>query len=134
MRAHAGESLEGFWKTIDDETGKPKSIVEIFAKDGKFSGKIVKLFREPNEDPEPKCDKCSGPRKDQPVLGMEIMTDLKKDNDVKFSGGEIVDPKNGKSYSCKVEVVEDGKKLKMRGFIGFSLLGRTQIWEKAEKP
>lgn len=130
--AFAQNAIVGQWKTIDDETGKPKSIIEIFEQDGVFNGKIVKLFREPGEDQNPKCDKCSGDKKDQPVLGMQNLNGLKKDDDTHWSGGEILDPKNGKTYSCKAEVIENGKKLKLRGFIGFSLIGRTQTWEKVE--
>jgi uncharacterized protein (DUF2147 family) len=128
--AVAQNSIVGQWKTIDDETHKPKSIIEIFEKDGVYNGKIVKLFREPTEDQNPKCDKCSGDKKDQLILGMQNLNGLKKDSDTRWSGGEILDPKNGKTYSCKAELIEDGKKLKMRGFIGISLLGRTQVWER----
>lgn len=130
--AFAQNAIVGQWKTIDDETGKPKSIIEIFEKDGVFNGKIVKLFREPSEEQNPKCDKCSGDKKDQPILGMQNLNGLKKDSETKWSGGEILDPNNGKTYSCKAEVIEGGKKLKLRGFIGFSLLGRTQTWERVE--
>jgi uncharacterized protein (DUF2147 family) len=128
--AVAQNSIVGQWKTIDDETHKPKSIIEIFEKDGVYNGKIVKLFREPSEEQNPKCDKCSGDKKDQFILGMQNLNGLKKDSDTQWSGGEILDPKNGKTYSCKAELIEDGKKLKMRGFIGISLLGRTQVWER----
>lgn len=120
----------GRWKTIDDETNKPKSIVEIFEKDGLLYGKIEKLFRKPDEDQNPKCEKCTGDKKDQIVIGMQILNGLKKDSDSVWSDGEILDPNNGKTYSCKVTLIEDGKKLKVRGFIGFSLLGRTQIWDR----
>lgn len=126
----AQESIVGRWKTIDDETGKPKSIVEITEKDGAIVGKIEKLFREPTEDQNPKCDKCSGDKKDQLIIGMQILSGLKKDGDNKWSGGDILDPKNGKTYSCKVEIIENGQKLKLRGFIGLSLLGRTQVWQR----
>ncbi|MCC2678541.1 MAG: hypothetical protein K0R29_1117 [Pseudobdellovibrio sp.] len=128
----AQSAIVGQWKTIDDETGKPKSIIEIFEKDGVYNGRIVRLFREPTEDQNPKCDKCSGDKKDQPVLGMQNLVGLKKDSDTQWSGGEILDPKNGKTYSCKAEVIDGGKKLKLRGFIGFSLIGRTQTWERVE--
>ncbi|MGZ3768483.1 MAG: DUF2147 domain-containing protein [Bdellovibrio sp.] len=119
----------GQWKTIDDETKQPKSIVEITEKDGKLSGKITKLFRKPEEDQNPKCDKCEGDKKDKPIVGMEIMEGLTKDDNV-WSGGHILDPKNGKTYKCKIKVIEAGKKLEVRGFIGFSLIGRTQVWER----
>lgn len=130
--AQAQNTLTGKWKTIDDETGQPKSIIEIFEKDGKFYGKIEKLFRKADEDQNPKCDKCSGDKKDQLVIGMQILNDLKKNSETEWSGGDILDPNNGKTYSCKVELIENGKKLKVRGFIGFSLLGRTQFWLREE--
>ncbi len=123
-------SPAGKWKSIDDETNKPKSIIEIFEKDGQLYGKIEKLFRKSDEDQNPKCDKCSGAQKDQLIIGMQILSGLKKDSDIKWSGGEIIDPNNGKTYSCKVTLTEDGKKLEVRGFIGFSLLGRTQVWDR----
>lgn len=128
--AFAQVSPVGSWKSIDDETKQPKSIIVITEKEGKLFGKIEKLFRKPEEDQNPKCDKCSGDKKDQMIIGMEILTNLKKDSDTQWSGGEILDPKNGKTYSCKIELIEEGKKLKVRGFLGFSLLGRTQIWER----
>ena len=134
FNAHAADKIVGQWKTIDDETNKPKSIVEIYEKEGTYYGKIVKLFREPTEDQNPKCDKCSGDKKDKLILGMQILTGLKKDSETKWVDGDILDPKNGKTYSCKAEVIEDGKKLKLRGFIGISLLGRTQTWEAYTEP
>lgn len=121
----------GKWKTIDDETKLPKSIVEVSEVDGKLQGKIVQLFRKPEEDQNPKCDKCEDHRKDQPIIGMTIFEGLTKDDGV-WSGGKILDPKKGKLYSVKMELIEEGKKLKVRGFIGFSLLGRTQIWERQD--
>lgn len=119
----------GKWKTIDDETKQAKSIVQISERQGKLFGKIVQLFRKPDEDQNPKCDKCTGDKKDQPILQMEIIEGLTQDEDV-WSGGQILDPKNGKTYKCKIKVIDGGKKLEVRGFIGFSLLGRTQIWER----
>jgi uncharacterized protein (DUF2147 family) len=115
----------GKWKTIDDSTGKAKSIVEIYEQGGKLYGKITKLFRGPNEDQDPKCDKCKGAKHNQRVIGMVILEGLKKDGD-EWNGGTITDPANGKTYKCKIRV-ENGK-LKVRGYIGFSLLGRTQYW------
>lgn len=124
-----GMSPVGKWKTIDDETKQPKSIVEITETSGKLSGKIVQLFRKHEEDQNPKCDKCTGDKKDKPILQMEIIEGLTQDGDV-WTGGSILDPKNGKTYKCKIKVVDGGKKLEVRGFIGFSLLGRTQVWER----
>jgi uncharacterized protein (DUF2147 family) len=121
----ADQSITGLWKTIDDETNKPKSIVKIYEQDGKYFGQIVKLFRGPDEDPNPVCDKCADddPRKDKPTIGMVILKDLKKSGS-KYKGGTILDPKNGKIYDCKLWI-EEGN-LKLRGYILF--LYRTQTW------
>lgn len=124
-------SAVGRWTTIDDETKKPKSVVLIWEENGKLFGKIEKLFREPNEEQNPLCDKCEGKLKDQPITGMTILRDLKKDDD-EWTGGTVLDPANGKTYKCKVAVEDGGKKLKVRGYIGLSLLGRTQYWVRAE--
>lgn len=130
----AESSPVGYWKSIDDETHKPKSIIEISESNGRLEGKVVKLFREPSEEQNPMCDKCPGDKKDKPILGMQIMWDLKKDSGEEWNKGEILDPKNGKTYSCKIKMIDAGTKLEVRGFLGFSLLGRTQTWVKAEKP
>lgn len=125
--AWAQNSPVGLWKTIDDATGKPKSLVRITETNGELSGKIEKLFREPNEDQNPMCDKCEGAMKAQPILGMTILTGLKKDGD-SWTGGHVIDPKNGKTYNAKVTPIDGGKKLEMRGYMGVPMLGRTQTW------
>ncbi|MFT4659829.1 MAG: hypothetical protein ACI8XB_000079 [Patiriisocius sp.] len=111
----------GHWKTIDDETGKEKSVVEIFDKNGKAYGKIISLLNP--DEPNPICDKCSDDRKDEAIEGMEIIRGMEKDDD-EWSEGTIIDPENGKSYDCKIWV-EDGK-LQVRGYIAFFF--RTQEW------
>ncbi len=124
------QSPIGKWKTIDDVENREKSIVEIHEKNGKLHGKVVKLFRLPDEDPDPICDKCSGDKKDQKVLGMEILWGLKKDGN-EWNNGKVLDPQNGRVYDCYIEM-ESEDKLKLRGFMGFSLLGRTQYWYRSE--
>ncbi|MBN9384936.1 MAG: DUF2147 domain-containing protein [Chitinophagaceae bacterium] len=117
--------IEGEWKTIDDETKQPRSIVEISKKsDGKYYGKVSQLLITPED---PNCSKCKDDRKGKPILGMEVIRGLKKDGD-EFTGGTITDPKTGKVYKCTI--TREGNKLNVRGYIGFSLIGRTQIWEK----
>ena len=123
-----GQDIIGKWKTIDDNTGKPRSIVEITEKDGKAYGKILKLFREPGEDQDPICDDCEDYRKDKKVIGMTIITDMVKDDD-EWDDGEILDPENGKIYDCKIWV-EDGK-LQVRGYVAFFF--RTQTWLPVEE-
>lgn len=122
------QNVVGTWKTIDDETGKPKSLVELSIKDGKLFGKVIKLYREAGEDPDPICDLCEDDRKDVKVLGMEIVRDMEKDND-EWEDGTICDPKNGKVYDCKLWIDEENpNKLNVRGYIAFFY--RTQYWER----
>lgn len=116
--------IEGKWKTIDDETGKPKSIVEIFKKsDGKYYGKINQLLIKPENN---NCVKCKDDRKNKPLLGMEVIRGLSKVDD-EFVNGTITNPKDGKSY--KTEVVREGDKLKVKAIV-FGIAMKTQTWEK----
>lgn len=119
--------ISGKWTTIDDDTGKEKSIVEIFKKsNGKYYGKIIKLLQTPENN---NCVKCKDDRKNKPLIGLEIIRDLKKQGD-EFTSGTITDPKTGKTYKCTIS--RDGEKLNVRGYIGFSLIGRTQTWKIAK--
>jgi uncharacterized protein (DUF2147 family) len=129
--ALAADSPVGRWKTIDDETNKEKSVVEVYEAGGKLYGKIVQLLEEKDGGVGKLCTKCTGSDYNMPVVGMIILKDLKKDGD-EYTGGTVTDPNNGKTYKCKIEVADGGEKLKVRGFIGVSLLGRTQIWHRAK--
>lgn len=121
----AQEEILGKWKTIDDESGKARSVVEIYEKDGLFYGKEIHIFTEPGEDPDPVCNLCEGDRKGEKVIGMEIVTDMKYyKGDQEFRRGEILDPENGNVYDCKAWI-EDGN-LKIRGYLLFFY--RTQTW------
>ena len=126
----AEPSPVGLWKTIDDDTGDPKSLVRIVDVNGELRGTVEKVFSPPAKSLDPICDKCEGDRKDKPVVGMTIMWGLKKTDDLVWSGGEILDPAKGKTYRCKVTVIEDGKKLQMRGYVAFFY--RTQTWLREE--
>lgn len=119
------DSPVGTWKTIDDETKQAKALVQISESGGVLTGKIIKLFA----NPDALCDKCDGERKDKPVQGMTILWDLKKNGDA-WEGGKILDPKKGQVYSSKAKLVDGGAKLEVRGFMGVSLLGRSQVWER----
>jgi len=118
-------SVIGKWKTIDDNTGKERSVVEIFEKGGKVYGKITKLFREKGEDPDPICDECEedDDRFKKKIIGMEIIRDMKKTG-TELADGTIMDPDNGKIYRCKIWV--EGNELKVRGYLG--PFYRTQTW------
>lgn len=119
-----GQTVLGKWKTIDDETGMEKGIVEIFELKGKFYGKIIEIFE--HDKKHLKCEKCEGEDRNKPILGLTIIKGLTK-NGSGYDSGRITDPKNGKSYHCKMTL--DGKdKLIVRGYIGISLFGRSQTW------
>jgi len=128
-QAAAVASPIGRWKTIDDVTGKAKSIVMIWEENGKLFGRVQNLLNPDPNIPNPTCRACSGDQKDKPVVGMRILWGLQKDKDG-WSGGTILDPESGKVYRCLLSLAEGGTKLKVRGFIGFSLLGRTQYWDR----
>lgn len=125
------DSPVGVWRTIDDATETERSIVRIVEVDGELQGTVEQIFTRPDEDPKHLCDECKGERKDQPIIGMTILWGLKQDNGV-WSGGQILDPKNGKIYRCKMTLTDDGQALDVRGYIGISLLGRTQTWHRVE--
>ncbi|HEU0124776.1 MAG TPA: DUF2147 domain-containing protein, partial [Flavobacterium sp.] len=116
------------WKTIDDETGEAKSIVEIYEKSGKVYGKVVDILRDSHK--KDVCVKCDGADKNKPILGMVIMNGLKKDGS-EYNGGTILDPTTGKKYKCYI-TLESADKLKLRGYIGLSLMGRTQYWTRVK--
>ena len=118
------QSVTGKWKTIDDESGKPKSIIEIYQEGDKYFGKIVELLTEKNKDGI--CRTCETKYKNKNIIGLVILKDLEQDGD-EYNDGEIMDPKTGKTYSAYIKL-ESANKLKVRGYIGFSLLGRTQYW------
>ncbi|HEX7816313.1 DUF2147 domain-containing protein [Dyella sp.] len=129
--SHAADnSPVGTWRTIDDTTHKPKSIVEISEVNGQLQGKVLQVLQS-DEGPHPVCKACDGERKDKPIEGMVILWGVKQDGDV-WDGGKILDPKNGKTYKVKLQTTEGGKKLDVHGYIGFSLIGRSQIWERQE--
>jgi uncharacterized protein (DUF2147 family) len=130
--AQAQVTPAGLWKTIDDETKQEKSLVRISEAGGVFTGRIDKLLDPAKQDS--KCDKCSDERKDQPVLGMTILRNVKAHEDEKdrWDGGDILDPNNGKLYKVRIKPVDGGRKLEVRGYIGAPLLGRTQTWIRVE--
>ncbi|WP_423196006.1 MULTISPECIES: DUF2147 domain-containing protein [unclassified Cupriavidus] len=130
--AFAETTPAGMWKTIDDHTGKARGLIEITEKDGVYSGRLVKSLSESGDGKVKVCDKCTDSRKDQPIIGMTLLTGLRKTADNEWTGGEILDPESGKLYKCKMSLADDGKKLNVRGFIGISLLGRTQTWEREQ--
>ncbi len=129
LNSNAQQSIFGKWKTIDDETGDPKSIVEIYERGGQVYGKIVKLFRNGDEDPDPICDLCpeDDARYGKKIIGMEIIKDLKKEGN-EYADGTVLKPDEGKIFRCRIWLEEN--QLKIRGYWGFFY--RTQTWVKAD--
>lgn len=119
------QDVTGRWQTIDDESGEAKSVVEIYERDGRYFGKVEDLLLKPDDT---LCENCKGALKDEPVVGMEIITGMEKKGD-EYSGGEILDPESGKVYRARMWL-EDDDRLKVRGYLGF--LYRTQTWQRVE--
>lgn len=120
------QSIVGKWKTFDDQTGDAKSIVEISEKGGKYQGKVIEILNPAKKDS--KCEKCPGEDKGKPIEGLTIIKNLTKKGE-EYTGGTIIDPQSGKEYKCSIKT--SGKtKLEVRGYVGISLIGRTQTWTK----
>lgn len=119
----------GIWQTIDDRTHQPTALVQITQnEDGTLSGKVIRGLGE-NNAPQRRCAKCTDERKDQQIQGMTIVREMKQDND-DWDGGSILDPVNGREYRCKMHLEAGGQRLIVRGYIGVSLLGRSQTWTR----
>lgn len=129
--AAAQSTPAGLWKTIDDATKAEKSLVRITDAGGVYTGKIEKILTDKTDA---KCTLCTDERKDQPVQGMTIVRNVKAaaGDDNLWDGGEILDPNDGKTYKVRMKLVDGGKKLDVRGYIGAPLLGRTQTWIRVE--
>ncbi|MFO7724719.1 MAG: DUF2147 domain-containing protein [Oceanipulchritudo sp.] len=124
----SASAIPGYWRTIDDATGKTKSIVELYeVGETGLEGRVTEILHS-DRGPDPLCENCPGKRKGQPIKGMVILWDMDKQAPREYSGGRILDPARGKVYKARLSLREDGK-LEVRGFIGIPLLGRTQVWE-----
>jgi uncharacterized protein (DUF2147 family) len=125
----SAQSVFGKWKTIDDRTGKPKGVIEIYKEEGLMYGKVVEILEEGKEDV--KCTKCDGELKDKPVEGMEIITAGEKDDDGEWKGKRLFDPEQGMTFRFKIWLNPDNKdELKVRGYLAF--IYRTQTWLRVE--
>jgi uncharacterized protein (DUF2147 family) len=115
----------GLWQTFDDDTGKPAGLVRIEELDSEFLGTVVEVFS--GATPNPICKLCEGALKDQPIVGMTILRGLRREGNG-FGGGTILDPDEGRTYHCTAKLLDGGRRLELRGYVGLPLLGRTQIW------
>lgn len=124
----------GTWKTVDDKTGRVKSLVKIYEANGKLSGQVIEVYPEPGKDPDPVCDKCTGSLHNHKIKGLVIMWGFEKDGD-QWTGGRIFDPQkpgnNEDPYKAKLTLSNGGHSLIVRGYLGFSWIGRSQTWQRA---
>jgi len=129
--APAAGSPIGLWKTFDDKTGAARALVRIYEQDGKLFGRIEQSFTQGADNRV--CVECTDERKDKPIIGLIIIRNVRA-ADGEFSGGDILDPDNGSVYRCKFHLEDSGSRLVVRGFIGLSILGRTQNWQRQSNP
>ncbi|WP_064967902.1 DUF2147 domain-containing protein [Tenacibaculum ovolyticum] len=120
-----GQNIVGQWETYDDKTNEKKGVVKIYKTNNLYFAKIVKKY---GGEKNTICKECKGDKKDKPILGLIIIENL-NNTGTRYEGGTILDPQTGKIYSCYLELIKDNK-LKVRGFIGMSILGRTQYWNR----
>jgi uncharacterized protein (DUF2147 family) len=125
----AEPSAVGLWEQVDEKSGKPESWFRIQEKNGVYEGTIVKIFFKPGEDPNWVCDKCEGDERGRPVLGLALIKGMQRTG-TSYENGTIMDPRDGSVYSALMKIAPDGQKLEVRGFLGISLLGRSQIWNR----
>ncbi len=126
------QAITGVWQTIDDRTGKPRSLVRIDEKQGALVGHILKRL-DPEAADSDVCKRCTGERKDVPISGLLIIRGAKKspDNSLRWEQGYILDPEDGKEYRVLLTLHADGRSLEVRGYIGTPLIGRTQVWRRS---
>ncbi|WP_435979957.1 DUF2147 domain-containing protein [Psychrobacter sp. DM4] len=124
-------SLNGTqWQTVDDKTGEKKAIIQLNESSGKVSGKIIKVMN--TKDAKALCEKCPGSLKNKPVEGLQILSGLKANGNNQWSDGQLVDPETGKVYSGKLTLSDNGKSLKLRGYVGSPVFGRSQTWQRVK--
>lgn len=131
-RGNPFDYLPGIWQQVDDSSGRVQALIRIAkTENGIYQGFVEKLIPAPGDDPNPKCENCRDHRRNQPVLGMQIIEGLKRVDENLYVGGQILDPDNGETYRLKIVALEKGTKLDVRGYVGFAMFGRSQTWFRA---
>jgi uncharacterized protein (DUF2147 family) len=125
----ADPTAVGLWEQVDENSGKPESWFKIVERNGAYEGNIVKIFQKPGEDENWVCHKCEGAEKGAPVLGLALIKGMKR-NGMSYEDGTIMDPRDGSIYRALMKLSPDGQKLEVRGYLGISLFGRSQVWNR----
>jgi len=125
----AEPSAVGLWEQVDEKSGKPESWFKITERNGAYEGNIVKIFFKPGEDENWVCDKCEGAERGRPVLGLALIKGMQRSGS-SYENGTIMDPRDGAVYRALMKLSPDGQKLEVRGFLGISLFGRSQVWNR----
>lgn len=129
-QAGATPDIAGVWQTCDDATGRPAALVRISRERGVYAGRVEEVL---DPDAPARCARCPGERRDQPLVGMAILTGLRRDGE-RYAGGEILDPEEGRLYRVEARLMEQGQRLEVRGYVGLPALGRSQIWLRQAGP
>jgi uncharacterized protein (DUF2147 family) len=129
LHAEEHDALSGLWESYDDHTGKASGVVRIYAERGKFFGRIEKSFT--SGDDIAVCNACTDERKGQPIIGLVVIRNVKKEGE-SYVGGDILDPDSGTVYRCKMQLENAGSQLVVRAFVGVSLFGRSQTWQRVK--
>jgi uncharacterized protein (DUF2147 family) len=125
----AEPTAAGLWEQVDDKTGKPESWFKITERNGVYVGNLVKIFFKPGEDENWVCDRCEGAEKGAPVLGLALIKGMRRNGNA-YENGTIMDPRDGSVYRALMQLSPDGNKLEVRGYLGISLFGRSQVWNR----
>ncbi len=124
-------SLDGTqWQTVDEKTGEKKAIIQLSENSGQVSGKIIKVLD--SKKAKANCEKCTGSLKNKPIEGLQILTGMRADGTNQWSNGKLVDPETGKIYSGKINLSDNGQSLKLRGYVGSPVFGRSQTWQRVK--
>lgn len=131
--AHAESSPAGVWRVMGDDGLEAEALVRITERDGVFEGRIVHLVPRPGIAPDARCELCPGNRRGAPVLGMTILSGVRRVSD-EYRGGTILDPESGDEYRCVLRLSPDGRRLTVRGYVGIAMFGRSQVWQREGSP